>query len=154
MLAVIFVCHGNICRSPMAESVFYHLVKEAGLENQIRVDSAAAHTDELGNPPYYRTQEVLKSKKIPLVPHKARLLTAKDGEVYDYIIGMDDYNVRDILRIVGDRQAEKVHRLLDFTAAPHAIADPWYTRDFETTFQEILGGSKALLAHITAKKSQ
>lgn len=67
---------------------------------------------------------------------------------------MDDYNVRDILRIVGDRQAEKVHRLLDFTAAPHAIADPWYTRDFETTFEEIFDGSKALLAHITAKKSQ
>lgn len=152
MVKVIFVCHGNICRSPMAESVFYHLVKNAGLDGEISVASAAAHTDEIGNPPYYRTQEVLKSKKIPLVPHKARLLTAKDGENYDYIIGMDDYNVRDILRIIGEKRAEKVYRLLDFTPSPHAIADPWYTRDFETAFQEIYAGSKALLAHITAEK--
>lgn len=153
MVKVIFVCHGNICRSPMAESVFHYLVKEADLENEIAVASAAAHTDEIGNPPYYRTQEVLKSKKIPLIPHKARLLTAKDGDIYDYIVGMDDYNVRDILRIVGDHQAKKVHRLLDFTPTPHAIADPWYTRDFETAFQDIFTGSKALLAHIVAEKA-
>ena len=148
MVGVLFVCHGNICRSPMAESVFYHLVKEAGLTNKIRVDSAAAHTDELGNPPYYRTQEVLKAKKIPLVPHTARLLTEKDGEVFDYIIGMDDYNIRDILRIIGNKQADKVHKLLDFTSAPRAIADPWYTRNFEATYQDILTGSQALLEHI------
>ncbi len=136
----------------MAESVFYYLVKKAGLENKIQVDSAAAHTDELGNPPYYRTQEVLRAKKIPLVPHTARLLTEKDGESFDYIIGMDDYNLRDILRIVGNRQAEKVHRLLDFTSNPRAIADPWYTRNFEATFEDILTGSQALLEHICANE--
>lgn len=151
MVGVLFVCHGNICRSPMAESVFYHLVKKAGLEKKIRVDSAAAHTDELGNPPYYRTQEVLKAKNIPLVPHTARLLTERDGEIFDYIIGMDEYNLRDILRIVGNGQADKVYKLLDFTPTPRAIADPWYTRNFEVTYNDILAGSQALLAHIRAK---
>lgn len=149
MIGVLFVCHGNICRSPMAESVFTYLVKQAELEEKIRVDSAAAHSDELGNPPYSRTREVLERHHIPLVPHRARLLTERDGDLFDYIVGMDDYNIRDIMRILGVKKADRVRRLLDFTSSPRPIADPWYTRDFEATYRDIRIGSEALLRHIT-----
>lgn len=142
---MLFVCHGNICRSPMAESVCAYLIKERGLTNSVCVDSAAAHRDELGEPPHRGTREKLQKEGIPLVPHRARLLTACDGEEYDYLIGMDDYNVRDMRRIVGEKNAHKVKRLLDFTSVPRPIADPWYTGNFDQTFDEILEGCNALL---------
>ena len=148
MIKLLFVCHGNICRSPMAESVMAYLIGNDGLKNAISVSSAAAHTDEIGNPPHRGTVNVLKEKKIPLIPHRARLMTAADGEEYDLLLGMDEYNVRDMKRIVGERNAVKVKKLLDFSARPRAIADPWYTGDFETTFDDILEGCSALIDYL------
>ncbi len=147
--SILFVCHGNICRSPMAESVLAYLLKQGDLQAQFSVASAAAHTDEIGNPPHRGTREVLKKYKIPLVDHRARLLTREDGETFDYIIGMDDANVRDILRIVGENRRDKVYRLLDFTPSPRAIADPWYTGNFEETFRDVYDGCLALLSYLT-----
>lgn len=143
MLKLLFVCHGNICRSPMAESVCAYEIKKRGITN-VSVDSAAAHTDEIGNPPHRGTQNKLHSEGVPLVPHRARLLVKSDGEKYDYFIGMDEYNVRDMKHILGEI-AKPVCKLLDFTASPRAIADPWYTRNFDETFHDVTEGVNALL---------
>lgn len=145
MTKILFVCHGNICRSPMAESVCVYEAKRRGL--RVEVSSAAAHTDEIGNPPHYGTRKKLDEEGIPLVPHRARLLTRRDGAEYDYILGMDDYNVRDIKRIVGNCRA-KVCRLLDFSSSPRAIADPWYTGNFDATFSDVAEGVDALLNYL------
>lgn len=129
----------------MAESVFAHLVEKEGLSKNFFCTSAATHTDEIGNPPHYGTREKLKQCKIPLLPHRARLMTAQDGDRFDLLIGMDLANVRDMKRIVGERNAHKVHMLLDFSDRPRAISDPWYTGDFDRTFADISEGCKALL---------
>ncbi len=142
-MKILFVCHGNICRSPMAESVCAYEIKRRGYTG-ISVASAAARTDEIGNPPHVGTREILKRKGIPLVPHRARLVTKADGEEYDYIIGMDSYNLLDLKRILGKCRAT-VCLLLDFSAHPRAIADPWYTGDFETTFSDVKEGIDCLL---------
>lgn len=148
MINVLFVCHGNICRSPMAESVCAYLIRKRGLSDFIRVESAAAHTDELGNPPHYGTRRKLEREHIPLIPHRARLMTEEDGNKFDFLIGMDAYNVRDMRRIVGEKNAKKVKMLLDFTSRPRAIADPWYTGDFDETFQDIIEGCMAFLDYL------
>lgn len=148
MVRLIFICHGNICRSPMAESVAAYLVKQKGLENVVTVASAAAHTDEIGNPPHRGTREKLEKEGIPLIPHRARLLTWQDGERYDYFLGMDDWNVRDIRRILPRECDKKVFRLLDFTDSPRAIADPWYTGNFDATFSDVWKGCNALIDYL------
>ena len=108
MINVLFVCHGNICRSTMAESVFTDLINRRGLSKKFAISSAATHTDELGNPPHYGTREKLRRENIPLVPHRARLLTRADGEMYDYIIGMDEENLRHMKRILGTAYEGKI----------------------------------------------
>ncbi len=133
----------------MAESVCAYEIKKRGITN-VSVDSAAAHTDEIGNPPHCGTQNKLHSEGVPLVPHRARLLVKSDGEKYDYFIGMDDYNVRDMKHILGEI-AKPVCKLLDFTASPRAIADPWYTRNFDETFHDVTEGVSALLDWLEEK---
>ena len=145
MVKILFVCHGNICRSPMAESVCAHLIEKRGLSGKVAVASAAAHTDEIGNPPHFGTREKLQAVGVPLIPHRARLMTKADGEEYDLLIGMDAYNVRDMKGIVGAANAPKVKMLLDYSAHPRAIADPWYTGDFDQTYADIVEGCTALL---------
>lgn len=145
MIKILFICHGNICRSSMAESVCMHILKKRGLTEMISVDSAATHSEEIGNPPHWGTREKLASKGIPIVPHKAKLMTREDGEKFDLLIGMDEANRRDMKRIVGERNAGKVRLLLDNTARPRPIADPWYTGDFEETYRDITEGLNALL---------
>lgn len=142
MTKILFVCHGNICRSPMAESVMTFLVKEKGITD-IVVASAATSTEELGNPVHPGTQRTLKEYHIPLVPHQARQMTRQDGEDYDYLIGMDSANLRNMARIAGSM--EKVFGLLDWSSLPRDIADPWYTGDFETTFRDIWEGCNSML---------
>lgn len=146
MFRILFVCHGNICRSPMAESVMAYLVKEKGLTD-IAVASAATSREELGNPPHPGTQRVLAAHGIPLIPHRARQLTCRDGEDFDLLIGMDSANVRNMARILGE--SDKLHRLLDWTGHSADIADPWYTGDFEATFSDVWEGCTALLDLLT-----
>ena len=152
MVKVLFVCHGNICRSPMAESVFTYLIREKGMEGEVCCASAAAHTAEIGNAPHYGTREKLRKESIPLVPHRARLMTKADGEEFDLLIGMDEYNVRDMKRIVGEKNAHKVHLLLEYAGSSRPIADPWYTGDFDETFDDVMEGCTALLNALQNKK--
>lgn len=140
MTKVLFVCLGNICRSPMAEYVLKDVVKRQGREDEFYIDSAATSTEEIGNPVYPQTRRKLKEEGIECGNHKARQMTKKDYEEFDYIIGMEEGNIRNILRIVGEDRDNKVSKLLDFTSSPRNIADPWYTRDFDTTYREIVEG--------------
>lgn len=129
----------------MAESVFTHLVSRRGLSEHYIVDSAATHTDELGNPPHRGTRNELCRRGIPLVSHRARLMSAADAKRFDYLIGMDEENLRCMRRIAGDEGNGKIYLLLDFTKSPRAIADPWYTGDFASTYEDVAQGCTALL---------
>ena len=149
MTKILFVCHGNICRSPMAETVMTYLIKEQGITD-IEIASAATSSEELGNPPHPGTQKILQAYHIPLVPHRARKMTQEDGEEYDYLIGMDSANLHNMSRITGSM--DKVFGLLDWSSLPRDIADPWYTGDFETTFRDVWEGCNSMLDML--KKSQ
>lgn len=148
MYRILFVCHGNICRSPMAESVMTELIKRAGLQDKVEVDSAAAHTDAIGCGPHRGTREILKRKGVPLVPHIARLMTREDGRKFDLLLGMDQWNKEDMKVIVGEEYAGKVHLLMDYAPRPRTIADPWYTGNFDDTFRDISEGCEGLLSYI------
>lgn len=148
MLHVLFICHGNICRSTMAESVFTHVVKKRGWEGKIEISSAATHSDAIGCSPHRGTREKLGRENIPLVPHRARLLTKSDAEKYDFIIGMDEENLFDMRTILGREYENKITLLLDYTSQPRAIADPWYTGNFDETFCDILEGCEAFANYL------
>lgn len=148
MTRILFVCHGNICRSPMAESVMTHMVNGQGLGDRFVIRSAATSTEEIGNPVHHGTAAILKRHGIPLVPHRAVQLRRDDYAHYDYIIGMDEWNKKKILRIIGADPEEKVYSLLDFSENPRPIADPWYTGDFIATYNDITEGCEALLKKI------
>ena len=144
MTRILFVCHGNICRSPMAEAVLLHRLNEIG-RTDISVASAATSTEEIGNPPHPGTRRVLQAACIPLMPHRAVQLTRADYAACDYLLGMDAQNVRNMLRIVGSDPEKKIYRLPDFTTHPRDIADPWYTNRFDDTLRDIFLGCDALL---------
>ena len=135
----------------MAESVFSDMLKRRGIGN-ISVSSAATHTDEIGNPPHYGTREKLRQEGIPLIPHRARLMTRADGAEYDYIIGMDEENLRHMRRILGEEYANKISLLLDYSNRPRAIADPWYTGNFDETYRDVVEGCEGLLRHLREKE--
>ena len=145
-MKILFVCHGNICRSPMAEFVMKKLVRDAGRQDEFEIASAATSTEELGNPVYPPVRSLLRSYGIDCSGKFARQLTRNDYENYDLIIGMDNANIRNINRICGGDPAGKVSRLLDHTDAPGEVADPWYSGNFELTWQEVNSGCEALLA--------
>jgi len=148
MIKVLFCCHGNICRSPMAEFVMKDLVKKAGLEHQFTIASAATSTEEIGNPVYPPARRKLAEHGIGCGGHAARQLRRDDYDRYDYLIGMDSANLRNMHRICGGDPAGKISLLLDWTGHPGSVADPWYTGDFETTWQDVLAGCQALLEQI------
>lgn len=148
MIKILFVCHGNICRSPMAEFVFRDLIEKAGLENEIFVASAATSREELGNPVHYGTTSKLRQYGISTAGKYAVQITREDYEKYDYIIGMEYRNLRNMQRIIGEDTEHKVHKLLDFSSNPRDIADPWYTGDFDRTYNDVLEGCQGLLFHI------
>ena len=145
MVKILFVCHGNICRSPMAEFVLKYMARD---RDDLYIASAATSTEEIGNGVHYGTVSILKKKGIPNPGHRAVQMKRADYDEYDYIIGMDEWNVRNILRITGGDPAGKVHKLLDFTERGGDIADPWYTHDFETTYRDVYEGCKALLEEL------
>ena len=144
MIKILFLCHGNICRSPMAEFVMKHLVKSSGRED-ISVESAALHTDEIGSDIHRGTRNKLIEMNIPFSPRKAWLLTREKASEYDYLIPMDDLNVADLKRLVKEEDLPKVKKLLSFTGSSMPIADPWYTGNFDETYTDVLAGCSALL---------
>ena len=136
MIKILFVCHGNICRSPMAEFVMKDLVKQAGLEEQFYIESAATSTEELGNPVYPPARRKLAEHGIDCTGKRARQLTRSDYSKYDLLIGMDRANLRNMQRICGGDPGSKLYLLMDYSDRPGEVADPWYTDDFETTRQD------------------
>ena len=149
MVKILFVCHGNICRSPMAEFVFKALVKVYGLESLFYVESAAVSTEEIGNPIYPPAKRCLTQHGIPFDSDKrARQVTREDYGKFDLLICMDESNVRRLRRIVGDDPDGKIHLMMSYTGDFRDVADPWYTGDFETTFQDVLEASEAFLKMI------
>lgn len=149
MIKVLFICHGNICRSTMAESVFTYMVKQRHMESQFEIGSAATSREEIGNAPHYGTVDKLRRVGIPVVPHRAVQMTAADYERYDYLIGMDSANIRNMQRIAGGDPEGKIFRLLSFAGKERDIADPWYTGNFDETYQDIVEGLEGLLQYLT-----
>ena len=147
MIKVLFVCLGNICRSPMAQFVFNQMVKENGLSDHFEIDSAATESyNEMCHAGiYHGTREILKAKRIPFEEHYSRRIRATDYAHYDYIIAMDDSNIKDIQSLLGPDTKHKIHRLLDYTDHPRNIRDPWYTGNFEECYQDIVEGCQAFL---------
>ncbi len=143
-MKILFLCHGNICRSPMAEFVMKDLLKKAG-RTDVTVESAALHTDEIGNDIHRGTRAILIQKGIPFESRQAWRLTAHKARQYDLLIGMDAYNRSDLMRLVAPEDQAKVCLLLEFAGLSRDIVDPWYTGDFETTYADILKGCAALL---------
>ena len=145
MTKILFVCHGNICRSPMAEFVMKDMVRKAGLENEIRISSAGTSAEELGNPVYSPVRRLLTEHGIDCAGKMARRMIPGDYGAYDLLIGMDEANLRNMRRLFPDDPEQKLHLLMDYTARPGQVADPWYTGDFEATWRDVLEGCQGLL---------
>ena len=142
--SICFLCHGNICRSPMAEFVMKDLLRKAGRDD-VAVESAALHTDELGHDIHRGTREKLREKGVPFAPRQAWLLNATNAREYDLLIGMDGYNVADLRRLVYPEDRGKIRKLLEFAGSFRDVADPWYTGDFDATWEDVLAGCEGLL---------
>lgn len=151
MKSILFVCHGNICRSTMAEFVMKEFIRQAGLEKDFSIASAACRTDALGWDIHPGTKAKLRAEGIPFSSRQARKITHQDYEQYDYIIGMDEENMRDLKSLTHGDPQHKTHRLLDFTQEHRDVADPWYTDNFDDTYADISKGCQALLDEL--KKS-
>ena len=148
MTKILFVCHGNICRSPMAEFVMKKLVKEAGLAREFEIASAATSREEIGNPVYPPARRKLAEHGMSCSGKYARQMTAADYDRYDYIPIMDRNNQRNIMCIIGSDPEDKVRLLMEYAGDRRDVADPWYTGDFETTYRDVDEGCRALLDYI------
>ena len=148
MVRVLFVCHGNICRSPMAEFVMKDLVRKSGREEEFYIESAATSTEEIGIDVYPPARRKLAEHDISCKGKTARQMTRRDYELFDLLIGMDSWNIRNMKAICGGDPEGKIHQLLDFTNRPGDVADPWYTGDFEATWRDVLEGCQCLLAQL------
>ena len=142
---ILFVCHGNICRSPMAEFIMKKLVADAHRQADFEIASAATSTEEIGNAVYPPAQRKLAEHGISCQGKTARQVTRRDYEHYDLLIGMDTYNIRNMYRMLGGDPDGKIHLLLDYTNRPGDVADPWYTGNFDATYRDCLEGCTALL---------
>lgn len=156
MIKILFICHGNICRSPMAEFVFQQIAERAGLADQFDVASAATTDEEIwngcGNPVYPPVKRLLREHDMDPGDKRAALLTAGDYDVYDYFIGMDNENLWDMKRIFHGDPLHKCSLLMDYTTNPRPVADPWYTRDFQRTWNDVQEGCRGLLDVLKSRK--
>ena len=148
MIKILFVCLGNICRSPMAEYVFKDLVEKKGLKDKFYIKSAATSYEEEGNDMHYGTKRKLEELNIKYEKHVARRMRKSYYEKYDLILGMEERNIKNINKIIENDEEKKVHRLLDFSKKPRDIADPWYTGNFEITYNDLEEGCRKFLEYI------
>ena len=149
MKKILFVCHGNICRSTMAEMVFKHLVRNVGRVNEFYIDSAATSTEEIGNGVHRGTRRKLSEMGIKCEDHRARQITTKDYDTFDLLVGMDDENIYNMRRKWNGDPEGKVRSLLSFAGYNRPIADPWYTGNFDETFEDVMQGCNALLDYLS-----
>ena len=148
MTKILFICHGNICRSPMAEFVLKDMLRKQGLGDKYQVDSAATSREELGNNIHHGTRRKLNSVGIPVEDRHARQITKIDYDNYDLLIAMDENNIRNIRRMIPENPKDKIHKLLDYSLSPRDIADPWYTGNFDITYDDIVEGCRALIEYL------
>ena len=149
MTKILFVCHGNICRSTMAEYVMKDLVKKAGREKEFFIDSAATSREEIGNGVHYGTRRKLAQMGVPCGDHRARQMTRDDYDKFDLLIGMDSANIRNMQRICGGDPDGKVHKMLEYAGRPgDDVADPWYTGDFDATWEDVFESCTNLLEQL------
>lgn len=148
MTRILFICHGNICRSPMAEYVMRELLRQQRWDGCVQVDSAATSSEELGNPVHPGTRRQLAAHGVPCGDHRARRLTRADYDQYDLLIGMDACNLRNMRALLGGDPEGKCHLLMEFCGQRRDVADPWYTGDFDATWRDISAGCQALLAYL------
>lgn len=152
MIKILFVCHGNICRSPMAEFIMKDMVKKNWLEHHFIIASAATSTEEIGNAVHWGTKNKLEEYGISTAGKRAVQLKKQDYDKYDYLIGMEQRNLTNMLRIIGTDPEHKIYRLLQFSDRPRDIADPWYTGNFDLTYQDIYEGCWTFLQKIAEKE--
>ena len=150
MIKILFVCHGNICRSTMAESIMKELVRRKGIADQYYIDSAATSMEEVGEPMYSPAARKLKEKGIPVGNHYARVLKRKDYQDFDLLIGMDRYNVRNMEYLFGGDREHKIRKMMQYAGSDRDVADPWYTGNFEATWQDLIVAIEKLI-EITEK---
>ena len=151
MIKILFVCHGNICRSTMAESVFTHMVKQRHIDHLFEINSAATSREEIGNGPHYGTVNKLRQVGIPVIPHRAIQMTQADYDYYDYLIGMDTANIRNMNAIAGGDPQGKIYKLLSFAGEGRDVADPWYTGDFDATYRDVMAGCEGFLEFLAER---
>ena len=147
-LRILFVCHGNICRSTMAEFVMKDLVARHGLSDRFVIASAATHDDEIGSPVHHGTRAVLEAQGIDCSGKTARRLRRADAEERDLFVGMDEANMRDMRRQLGREAEDRCFKLLEFADSDRDVADPWYTGDFDATYDDVIAGCTGLLARL------
>ena len=151
MIKVMFICHGNICRSPMAQSIFTHLLKQQKLESNFIIDSSATSREETNNPPHIRTKKILEKNNIRLINHFSKRITKNEAKDFDYLICMDNNNIKNLKSIIEKCEYPKVSLLLSYANINRDIRDPWYTNYFGATFDDIYLGCAALLNNLTKK---
>ena len=148
MIRILFICHGNICRSAAAQYVLQDMVDRARLSDQFLIDSAATSREEIGNGPHYGTVGKMREVGIPVLPHRARQMTRGDYDEYDYLIGMDSYNISNMTRIAGGDPDDKIYQMLGFAGSTRSIADPWYTGNFDETYDDLVEGLDAFMEYL------
>lgn len=148
MIKVLFVCHGNICRSTMSSFVLQDMVNKRGLADLFVIDSRATSTEEIGNPPHRGTIQKMREEGIPVLPHRATQITWKDYNDFDYIIGMDTWNMRNLNRMLKGDPEGKIYKFLSFAGSGRDIADPWYTGNFDVTYDDVVEGCEGFLKYL------